>query len=269
VTAPVFVNTGAASQQANPATALTPGLPASLVAGNFLLLIVEVRGLAANCATPNGWTQIAAAVEAINDYTFKVYGRFVPNPPGSLSVPSISWTGGGIDFAQSKIAQYTNPAGHSAISAMVELVSPVANGVDVSLELPRITAGGTDRRAVQCTSVRGAGAPHNAPTIPSNLYTLDHSSHYSAATLTLGFWSGSGAIITGETATIGAANGWYAVGLALVGSSRRPAFFTFTGAPPLTEGQNEDVAFSLQSGALYKKISGAWVLQGEIWSQPK
>jgi hypothetical protein len=269
VTAPAFVNAGATSQQANPATALRPGLPASLVAGNFLLLIVEVRGSSANCTTPNGWTQIAAAVETISDYTFKIYGRFVPNLPGSLSAPSISWTGGGIDFAQSKIAQYTNPAGHSTISAMVELVSPVANGVDASLELPRVMAGGIDRCAVQCTSVRGAKATHNGPTIPSNLYNLDHSSHYSAATLTLGFWSGSGAIIAGETATIGAANGWYAVGLALVGSSGRPAVFTFIGAPPATEGQNEDVAFDLQSGALYKKTAGAWVVQGEIWSQPK
>jgi hypothetical protein len=216
VTAPVFVNTCAASQQANPATALTPGLPASLVAGNFLLLIVAVRGSSANCTTPNGWTEIAAAVETISDYTFKVYGRFVPNPPGSLSAPSISWTGGGVDFAQGRIAQYTNPAGHSAISAMVELVSPVAKGTDVSLELPRVTAGGTDRRAVQCTSVRGANAAHNALTTPGNLYTLDHSSHYSAATLTLGFWSASSAIITDETATIGAANGWYAAGFALV-----------------------------------------------------
>jgi hypothetical protein len=269
VTAPVFVNTGAVSQQANPATALTPSLPASLVAGNFLLLIVAVRGSSANCTTPTGWTEIAAAVETTNDFTFKVYGRFVPNPTGSMSAPSISWTGGGTDFALSRIAQYTNPAGHSVISAMVELVSPVARGVDASLELPHITAGGTDRRAVQCTSVRGANAAHNAPTIPGNLYALDHSSHYGAATLTLGFWSGNGAIITGERATIGAANGWYAVGLVLVGSSGRPAFFTFTGAPPASEGHNGDVAFDLESGVLRKKISGAWVLQGESWFQPE
>lgn len=79
-----FVAAGTASQANN--TSITPGVPAGVVAGDLLLMLVAIRNSGTGTPnTPSGWTKL---VDAGNVCLFgKVAG-------GSESAPTVTFTGG-------------------------------------------------------------------------------------------------------------------------------------------------------------------------------
>jgi hypothetical protein len=133
-----YVNAGAVESGVT-VTSITPELPASIVAGNILLLIMSKYNTAA-VSVPAGWTSLGEVLMETNGSGFAAY-RFAT---GSDVDPTISWTGGA--FATAQIYQYSGAVAvgdvasngnNTATHSVGEIISTSTNSLAVYLDASR------------------------------------------------------------------------------------------------------------------------------------
>lgn len=100
---------GAGTYAAGNNAAVTPGLPAGLVSGDFLVLIVTIReNVGTSIATPAGWTSLYNAASATRKITGGIFYR---DWTAGVTAPTVTPAGGGAnDTTQALILGYRGVA---------------------------------------------------------------------------------------------------------------------------------------------------------------
>lgn len=93
---PTFVAAGAGSGTATPATDLTPGAPAGIASGDWLIAQVTARGTGTGaqltCATPASWSLIHTDVTTVSSHVKQFI--FIREYDGIFAMPAFNWDGG-------------------------------------------------------------------------------------------------------------------------------------------------------------------------------
>lgn len=195
--APTFVAAGAGGYEAPVAGTLQVPYPASIIAGQFLVLHVVSQDASASITTPSGWTLITDSAALVGGTLSAVYWKKAAGTEsGNLDV---TLTGG--TRCGGRIYQFSRGSGVEAAGTIAETAS------DSDITIQNVTTLGNRRLACQCLWVQNNTTMADI-TGESGANYAEAVAEYSNTGLTLGLQTAvvnTPTAITGGTCVIGTA----------------------------------------------------------------
>jgi len=193
---PAFIAAGAGGYEAPVSGTLQVPYPASIIAGQFLLLHVVAQDASPTISTPSGWTLIDSNSSVGGTLSSVFYKRASGSESGNLDVTVTAGTRCG-----GRIYQFTRGTGTEATGSTAETAS------DSDITIQNVTTLGKLRLACQCLWVQNNTTMADISGESGANYT-EAVAEYSNTGLTIGLQTAavtSATAITGGTCAIGAA----------------------------------------------------------------